>query len=68
MDKTSKIKFTMDIAGNTGLEFLDLKLKINEDKIRVDVFAKSTNSFSYTTPNTCYPKSNTCNLPRGIAL
>ena len=58
MDKTGKIKFTMGIAGDTGLEFLDLKLKINEGKIRVDVFAKSTNSFSYTTPNTCYPRKN----------
>ena len=68
MDKTGKIKFTMEIAGDTGLEFLDLKLKINEGKIRVDVFAKSTNSFSYTTANTCYPKNNICNIPRGIAL
>ena len=68
MDKTGKIKFTMEIAGDTGLEFLDLKLKISEGKIRVDVYAKSTNSFSYTTPNTCYPKNNICNIPRGIAL
>ena len=68
MDKTGKIKFTMEIAGGTGLEFLDLKLKTNEGKIRVDVFAKSTNSFRYTTPNTCYPKNNICNIPRGIAL
>ena len=37
-------------------------------RIRVDVYAKSTNSFSYTTPNTCYPKNNICNIPRGIAL
>ena len=58
MDKTGKIKFTMEIAGDTGLEFLDLKLKISEGKIRVDVYAKSTNSFSYNTPNTCYPKNN----------
>ena len=56
MDKTGKINFTMEIAGDTGLEFLDLKLKINEGKIKVDVYAKSTNSFSYTTPNSCYPK------------
>ena len=27
----------MEIAGDTCLEFLDLKLKISEDKIRVDV-------------------------------
>ena len=66
MDKTGKIRFIMEIAGDTGLEFLDLKLKINEGKIRVDVFAKFTNSFSYTTPNTCYPKNNICNILRGI--
>ena len=60
--------FYVAIAGDTGLEFLDLKLKINKGKIRVDVYAKSANSFSYTTPNTCYPKNNLCNIPRGIAL
>ena len=43
MDKTGKIKFTMEIAGDISLEFLDLKLKINEGKIRVDVYAKSIN-------------------------
>ena len=68
MGKTNKIKFTMEIAGDTGLEFLDLKLKISGGKVRADVFAKSTNSFSYTTPNTCYPKNNICNIPRGIAV
>ena len=68
MGKTGKIKFTMEIAGDTVLGFLDLKLKINEGKIRVDVFAKSTNSFSYITPNSCCPKNNICNIPRGIAL
>ena len=68
MDETGKIKFTMETAGDTGLEFLNLKLKINEGKIRVDIFAKSTNSLSYTTPNTYYPKSNICNISRGIAL
>ena len=68
MDKTGKIKFTMEIVGDTGFEFLDLKLKTNEGKIRVDVLARSTNSFSYTTPNTCYHKDNICNIPRGITL
>ena len=36
IDKTGQIKFTMEIAGNTGLEFFDLKLRISEGKIRVD--------------------------------
>ena len=67
MDKTGKIKFTIEIAGDTGLEFLDLKFKINEGKIRVDVYAKSANSFNYTTPNTCYPKNNISNMSRGTA-
>ena len=67
-DKTGKIKITMEIAGDTGSEFLDLKLKINKSKIRVDIYAKSTNSFSYTTSNACYPKNNIFNITRGIAL
>ena len=68
IDETGKIKFTTEIAGDTGLEFLDLKSEINEGKIRFDAFAKSSNSFSYTLPRTCYPKSNICNIPRCIAL
>ena len=36
----------MEIASENGLEFLDLKLKITEGKIRVDVHAKPTNSFT----------------------
>ena len=58
MDKTGKIKFTMEIAVDTGLGFLDLKLKINEGNTRDDVYAKSTNSFNYTIRNTCYPRNN----------
>ena len=58
----------MEIAGDTHLEFLDLKLKISEDKIRVDVYAKSTDSFNYTTCNTYYPKNKICNIPRGTAF
>ena len=32
------------------------------------MYAKPTNSFSYTSPNTCYPKNNICNIPKAIAL
>ena len=39
LDKTGKTNLTMEVASNTGLEFLDLKLKIGEGKIRVDIFA-----------------------------
>ena len=42
---------------------------INEqNKICVDVYAKSTNSFTYVLPSTCYPKRNTNSIPKSIAL
>ena len=65
VDKTGKINFTMEIASDTSLEFLDLKFKIVEGKIRVDVIAKPTNSFSYTTPSTYYPNKT---YPTYLAL
>ena len=70
MDTAGKIswKFTMEIAGENALEFLDLKLKIVRGKIRVDVYANPTNTFSYTSHNTCYPKNNICNITKGRAL
>ena len=41
MDKAGKIKFTMETDGDAGLQVLDLKLKINEGKIRVDTISLS---------------------------
>ena len=59
----------MQIADENGLEFLDLKLKMNEkNKITINVFSKPTSSFTYVMPSTCYPSSNINNVPRGIAL
>ena len=37
-----------------GIEFLDLKIKLENSKIVVDVFAKSTNSFAYVLSTSCY--------------
>ena len=68
MDTAGKIKFSMEITSENGLEFVDLKFKIAEGKIRVDMYAKPTNSFSYTSPNTCSPKNNICNIPKAKAL
>ena len=52
IDTSGKIKFTMSVANrNSVLEFLDLRLLINEDnRICVDVYAKPTNSFIYVLP------------------
>ena len=38
-------------------------------KISVDAFSKATtNSFTYVLPNTCFPKVNIENIPKGVAL
>ena len=68
LDESGKIKFTMQIAENKCLEFLDLLLKFDKNKIEVDVYSKPTNSFTYVLPTTCYPKRNINNIPKGIAL
>ena len=58
----------MQAAEDDGLGFLDLKLKMVNGKISVDVFSKPTNSFTYVLPSTCYPNRNIRNVPKGIAL
>ena len=46
----------MQIADENDLDFLDFKLKMNENsKITIDPYSKSTNSFTYVMPSTCYP-------------
>ena len=69
VDQTKKIQFTMEIAEDS-LEFLDLKLKfdIETKHISADVFSKTTDSFTYVLPSTCFPKSSIENIPRGVAL
>ena len=70
IDTTKKIQFTMSIGDKEGLEFLDLKLSLDHltKKIIVDVYSKPTNSFTYVTPSTCYPRKNIENVPVGVAL
>ena len=59
----------MDVADQEkSLEFLDLRIKCVDGKLSVDVFTKSTNSFTYEKPSTCYPRKSINNVPRGIAL
>ena len=68
IDKTEKIQFTMQAAEDVGLEFLDLKLKMANGKISVDVFSKPTYIFTYVLPSTCYRNRNIKNIPKGIAI
>ena len=50
------------------IDFLDLKLKLENSKIAVDIFAKPTNSFTYVLPTSCYPRKSINNVIRGIVL
>ena len=68
IDLTSKIKFTMQVQDEDGIEFLELKLKLENSKIAVDVFAKPINSFTYVLPTSCYPRKSINNIPHGITL
>ena len=68
IDSTGKIKFTMQVQDEDGIEFLDLKLKLENSKIAVDAFAKPTNSFTYVLPTSRYTRRSLNNIPRGIAL
>ena len=70
IDTSGKIKFTTSVGNNnSALEFLDLSLFINEDnKICVDVYAKSTNSFTYVLPSTCFPQKSINKVLKGIPL
>ena len=57
----------MQATRDDGLEFLDLKIKMVNGKISVDVFSKLTN-ISHVLHSTCYPNRNIKNVPKGIAL
>ena len=58
----------MQATGDDGLEFLDLKLKMVNGKISVDVFSKPTNTFTYVLPSTCCPNRNIKTVCKGNAL
>ena len=53
IDSAGKIKFIMQVQDEYGIEILDLKLKIKNNTITVDIFDKPTNSFTYVLPTSC---------------
>ena len=67
IDSTGKIKFTIQVQDEDVIEFLDLKLKLENSKIAVVVFAKPTNRFTYVLPTSCYSRKSINNIPCGIA-
>ena len=68
MYSTRRIEFTMQLQDDYGREFLDLKLKFENGKIAVDIFAKPPNSFTCLLLTSCYPRENPNNIPHGIPL
>ena len=68
LDDTRKIKFTMQIAEENELEFIDLKVKIAEGQKNIDVYSKPPNSFTYTLLSTYYPYQNIHNISKVIAF
>ena len=69
IDQTKKIQFTMEVAEGV-LEFLELRLTFDKEykRISVDIFAKTTNSFRFVLPRTCFPEKSIENVPKGVAL
>ena len=45
-----------------------MKFDIETEHISVDVFSKTTNSFTDVLPSTCFPKSSIENIPKGVGL
>ena len=50
------------------LEFLDVQLKWENDKIVVDVHFKSTNSFTHVLSTACYTRKSINKITHSIAL
>ena len=57
----------MQVSDDNRLESLNLKFKIVEEIITVDVYSKPTNSFTYVLPSR-HRYKNIGNVPKGITL
>ena len=58
----------MQVQDEDGIEFLELKLKLENSKTAADGSAKPTNSFTYVLLTICYLRKSLNNIPRSIAL
>ena len=69
IDSTEKIQFTTEVAKDVS-GFLDLRLKFGKEskRISVDIFAKTTKSFTYILPLPCFLKNNIEDILKGVEL
>ena len=51
-----------------AIPFLDTSLQIENGKIEIDLFRKSTDRNQFLLPSSCHPESTTANLPYSSAL
>ena len=58
----------MHVQVEEWTEFIDLKLNFENVKIKVDVFATPTNSFTYVLATIYYPIKRISKIPHDIAL
>ena len=63
----SDLQFTLEVGGDE-LCFLDLKLKLRNNKITTSVYSKPTDSHLYLYANSCHKKSTIKGVQKGVAL
>ena len=61
------LKFTMEI-GNDKLCFLDLEIKLENNKLHTTVYSKPTDAHLYLHATSCHNKLSIKGIPKGVAL
>ena len=61
------IKFTTSVS-DSGVNFLDVTVKISEGKISTDLYTKPTDKHLYLLPSSCHPRHCTRSIPKSQAL
>ena len=63
------IKFTINCNFETkSVEFLDMKVWIENGKLMTDLYRKPTDKIQYLLPTSCHPSHVTKNIPYSLAL
>ena len=57
-----------DCEPTDSIPFLDTALKIEDNKIDIDLYKKKTDRNQYLLPSSCHPKSTTTSIPYSLSL
>ena len=66
-DMKSRIKFEVNISQNS-VNFLDVKVILDTDKLKTTLFTKPTDSHLYLNNSSCHPSHVIKNIPKGQFL